>query len=41
MYITGDIITRCSEQDDMGWVKAIGKDGKDGLIPASYIEDIE
>ncbi|XP_060604125.1 protein kinase C and casein kinase substrate in neurons protein 3-like isoform X3 [Ruditapes philippinarum] len=35
----GDIITRISDQDDMGWVKAIGKDGKEGLIPFGYVED--
>jgi len=38
--ITGDILTRLSEQDDMGWVKARSKDGKEGLIPYGYIEDI-
>lgn len=36
----GDIITRLSIQDDMGWVKAINKQGVRGLIPGSYIEDI-
>lgn len=36
----GDIITRLSDQDDMGWIKAINKQGVRGLIPGSYIEDI-
>ncbi|XP_052269071.1 protein kinase C and casein kinase substrate in neurons protein 1-like isoform X2 [Dreissena polymorpha] len=37
----GEVITRLSEQDDMGWVKARTKDGREGLIPYGYVEDIE
>ncbi|WAR03159.1 PACN2-like protein [Mya arenaria] len=37
----GEVLTRLSEQDDMGWVKARAKDGREGLIPYGYIEDIE
>ncbi|XP_053384977.1 protein kinase C and casein kinase substrate in neurons protein 2-like isoform X6 [Mercenaria mercenaria] len=37
----GDIITRLSDQDDMGWVKAMCKDGREGLIPFSYLEDLQ
>lgn len=36
----GDIITRLSEQDNMGWVKARCRNGKEGLIPFGYLEDI-
>lgn len=36
----GDVITRISEMDDMGWCKAINKQGVRGLIPGSYVEDI-
>jgi len=36
----GEILTRCSDQDDMGWVKVVMKSGKEGLIPFSYIEDM-
>ena len=38
-YFLGDIITRLSLPDDMGWVKCVNKHGARGLIPASYVED--
>lgn len=37
----GEIIQRLSDQDDMGWVKARTNDGREGLIPYSYIQDIQ
>ncbi len=40
MHVLGEILTRCSDQDDMGWGKVVMKSGKEGLIPFSYIEDM-
>jgi len=41
IMFTGTVITRLSEQDDMGWVKARDPHGNVGLIPGGYVEDIE
>jgi len=41
IMFTGTVITRLSEQDDMGWVKARDPHGNIGLIPGGYVEDIE